>query len=61
MHMREWIPVSTSPKGRLALRALEDFGSRPFQDVTVGELAAGAGVTTLAGSLLTSVANWILG
>ncbi len=44
--MREWIPVSTSPKGRLALRALEDFGSRPFQDVTVGELAAGAGVTT---------------
>jgi AcrR family transcriptional regulator len=44
--MREWIPVSTSPKGRLALRALEDFGSRPFQDVTVGELSAGAGVTT---------------
>lgn len=44
--MREWIPVSTSPKGRLALRALADFGSRPFQDVTVGELAAGAGVTT---------------
>ncbi|MBA2389581.1 MAG: TetR/AcrR family transcriptional regulator [Geodermatophilaceae bacterium] len=44
--MREWIPVSTSPKGRLALRALEDFGRRPFQDVTVGELAAGAGVTT---------------
>ncbi|HYN49778.1 MAG TPA: TetR/AcrR family transcriptional regulator [Thermoleophilaceae bacterium] len=44
--MREWIPVSTSPKGRLSLRALEDFGSRPFQDVTVGELAAGAGVTT---------------
>jgi AcrR family transcriptional regulator len=44
--MREWIPVSTSPKGRLALRALEDFGNRPFQDVTVGELSAGAGVTT---------------
>lgn len=44
--MREWIPVSTSPKGRLALRALEDFGRRPFQDVTVGELSAGAGVTT---------------
>ena len=44
--MREWIPVSTSPKGKLALRALEDFGSRPFQDVTVGELSAGAGVTT---------------
>ena len=44
--MREWIPVSTSPKGRLALRALEDFGNRAFQDVTVGELSAGAGVTT---------------
>jgi len=44
--MREWIPVSTSPKGRLALRALADFGSRPFRDVTVGELSAGAGVTT---------------
>jgi AcrR family transcriptional regulator len=44
--VREWIPVSTSPKGRLALHALEAFGRRPFQDVTVGELAAGAGVTT---------------
>lgn len=44
--MREWIPVSTSPKGRLAVRALQDFGNRPFQDVTVGELATGAGVTT---------------
>lgn len=44
--MRQWIPVSTSPKGRLALRALEDFGRRPFVDVTVGELAEGAGVTT---------------
>ena len=44
--MREWIPISTSPKGRLALRALEDFGNRAFQDVTVGELSAGAGVTT---------------
>jgi AcrR family transcriptional regulator len=44
--MREWVPVSTSPKGRLAVRALEEFGSRPFHDVTVGELAAGAGVTT---------------
>jgi len=44
--MREWIPVSTSPKGKLALRALEVFGTRPFQEVTVGELATGAGVTT---------------
>ena len=44
--MREWVPVSTSPKGKLALRALEVFGGRPFEDVTVGELAAAAGVTT---------------
>ncbi len=44
--MREWLPISTSPKGRLARRALEDFGSRPFGEVTVVELAAGAGVTT---------------
>lgn len=44
--MREWIPVSTSPKGRLAVQALTDFGSRRFDDVTVTELAAGAGVTT---------------
>ncbi len=44
--MREWIPVSTSPKGRLALAAVREFGSRPFGDVGVGELAAAAGVTT---------------
>lgn len=44
--MREWIPVSTSAKGRLAVRALEDFGRRGFADVNVAELAAAAGVTT---------------
>ena len=44
--MREWVPVSTSPKGRLALSAVREFGARPFEDVTVGELAAAASVTT---------------
>lgn len=44
--MREWIPVSTSPKGRLALTAVREFGARPFDEVTVGELAAAAEVTT---------------
>lgn len=44
--MREWIPVSTSPKGRLALTAVKEFGARPYETVTVGELAAAAGVTT---------------
>lgn len=44
--MRNWIPVSTSPKGRLALSAVEEFGARRFDEVTVGELAAAAQVTT---------------
>lgn len=44
--MREWIPVSTSPKGRLALAAVKQFGVRPFAEVTVAELAAAAKVTT---------------
>lgn len=44
--MRQWVPVSTSPKGRLAVCALREFGRRPYGEVTVGELAAGAGVTT---------------
>ena len=44
--MREWIPVSTSAKGRLALRALEDFGRRGFAEVNVVDLATAAGVTT---------------
>ena len=44
--MREWIPVSTSPKGRLALSAVKEFGARPFDEVTVAELATAAKVTT---------------
>jgi AcrR family transcriptional regulator len=44
--MREWVPVSSSAKGRLALRALERFGREGFEHVSVGELAAAAGVTT---------------
>jgi AcrR family transcriptional regulator len=44
--VRQWIPVSTSPKGRLALAAVKEFGARPFDEVTVGELAAAAKVTT---------------
>ena len=38
--------MSTSPKGRLALTAVREFGARPFDEVTVGELATAAGVTT---------------
>jgi len=44
--MREWVPVSTSPKGRLALAAVRAFGARPFAEVTVGELSSAAKVTT---------------
>jgi len=44
--VREWIPVSTSPKGRLALAAVREFGARPFDEVTVAELATAAKVTT---------------
>jgi AcrR family transcriptional regulator len=44
--VREWIPISTSPKGRLALAAVTEFGARPFDAVTVGELASAAEVTT---------------
>lgn len=38
--------MSTSPKGRLALAAVRAFGARPFDAVTVGELAEAASVTT---------------
>jgi AcrR family transcriptional regulator len=44
--VREWVPISSSAKGRLALRALEDFGERGFEAVNVAEVAAAAGVTT---------------
>ena len=46
MLVREWVPVSTYPKGRLALAAVREFGARPFAEVTVGELSAAAEVTT---------------
>jgi AcrR family transcriptional regulator len=44
--MREWVPISSSAKGRLALRALEDFGAKGFEAVNVVDVAAAAGVTT---------------
>jgi AcrR family transcriptional regulator len=44
--VREWIPVSTSPKGRLVLSAVKEFGARPFDEVSVVELVAAANVTT---------------
>lgn len=44
--MREWIPMSTSPKGRLVLAAVRAFGANPYDEVTVGTLSADAGVTT---------------
>jgi len=40
------MPISTSPKGRLALAAVKEFGARPFDEVTVTGLAAAADVTT---------------
>ncbi|MDN5725847.1 MAG: TetR/AcrR family transcriptional regulator [Propionibacteriales bacterium] len=44
--MRQWIPISTSPKGRLVLAALAAFGARPFDQVAVADLARNADVTT---------------
>ncbi|MEU3274800.1 TetR/AcrR family transcriptional regulator [Saccharomonospora sp. NPDC006951] len=44
--MREWIPISTSPKGRLVLAAVKQFGAHPFDEVTVTGLASAANVTT---------------
>ena len=44
--VHEWIPVSTSPKGRLALSAVKEFGARPFDEVRVAELVTAAKVTT---------------
>jgi AcrR family transcriptional regulator len=44
--VREWIPISTSPRGRLAVAAVREFGARRYDAITVGELAAAAGVTT---------------
>lgn len=44
--MRTWIPVPRSLKGRLVLTAVKQFGSQPFDQVTVGGLAQAAEVTT---------------
>ncbi|MRG58466.1 TetR family transcriptional regulator [Agromyces sp. CFH 90414] len=44
--MREWIPISTSPKGRLVLEAARAFGTRPYDEVTVTDLSRAAEVTT---------------
>jgi AcrR family transcriptional regulator len=44
--VREWVPISSSAKGRLALHALEDFGQKGFEAVNVVDIAAAAGVTT---------------
>lgn len=40
------MPISTSPKGRLALAAVDAFGARAFEEVAVADLAEAAGVTT---------------
>jgi AcrR family transcriptional regulator len=42
----EWIPSTRSAKGRLALTALEEFGTRGYEAVNVVDLAHTAGVTT---------------
>ena len=44
--VREWIPVPSSAKGRLAVEALAAFGRHGYAGIGVGELAAAAGVTT---------------
>jgi AcrR family transcriptional regulator len=44
--MREWVPVSSSARGRLATEALAAFGEHGYEGVAVGALARSAGVTT---------------
>lgn len=44
--MPEWIPVSTSSRGRLAEAALRAFGAHEFDEVGVVDLARGAKTTT---------------
>ncbi|MBB5633799.1 AcrR family transcriptional regulator [Cryobacterium mesophilum] len=44
--MPDWIPRRSSAKGRLALAALEVFGTTPFDVVSVSTLARAADVTT---------------
>src|SRR5918995_1157689 len=44
--MREWVPVPSSARGRLAAEALAAFGKHGYDGVAVGGLARAAGVTT---------------
>ena len=44
--MREWVPVPSSARGRLATEALAAFGAQGYEGVAVGALARAAGVTT---------------
>jgi AcrR family transcriptional regulator len=44
--MREWVPVPSSARGRLAAHALAAFGEHGYEGVAVGALARAAGVTT---------------
>lgn len=44
--MPEWVPVSTSSRGRLAGAALRAFGAHHFDEVGVVDLAREAGTTT---------------
>jgi AcrR family transcriptional regulator len=44
--MREWVPVPSSARGRLATEALAAFGEHGYDGVAVGALARAAGVTT---------------
>lgn len=44
--MPEWVPVSTSSRGRLAEAALAAFGAHAFDEVGVVDLARSANTTT---------------
>jgi len=44
--MPEWLPISTSSKGRLAEAALTAFGAHDFDEVAVVDLAHSANTTT---------------
>ena len=44
--MPEWIPTKSSAKGRLVLTALAQFAQTGYDDVSVSDLSAAAGVTT---------------
>ena len=44
--MPEWMPTTSSARGRLVLAALESFGARGYEGVGVAELARAAETTT---------------